>query len=134
MGSCRILVKSNSILVKKLFKQFYLSGHNDIDCKRLRWTGQTTKHDLMVFIKGWLLSSPLLKKWINSKLFKLWPINLATLPHSICEHFKKSPCRVCQHWHNYGNRVLTAIVLNLLFSYSKGYFPVNHWIIAFHLI
>ena len=60
MGSCRILVKNNSVLVQKLSRCF-ISGHNDIDCKRLHRTGLRTKHDLTVLRRVWLLSFSLLK-------------------------------------------------------------------------
>ena len=45
-------------------------------------------------------------RWITSKPFKLWPLNLVTSPKN---YFRKSSSRIRLHWRKHGNQVLVTL-------------------------
>ena len=45
-------------------------------------------------------------RWITSKPFKLWPLNVVTSPKN---YFRKSSWRIRLHWRKHGNQVLVAM-------------------------
>ena len=70
-------------------------------------------------------------RWITSKPFKLWPLNLVT---SLKNYFRKSSWRIRLHWRKHGNQVSVAmffksciLVQKVGFNYifTTGYITLN---------